>query len=88
MIETGNTIVYRDENGSLSFYWLCSFRHDGYVFFSWLGDPRRATKSDYWVMTKDWFESKVKEGAVEVYESLPLDKYGDVFMALTTEKNR
>ena len=88
MIEIGNTIVYRNENGSLNFYWLCTSRPEGYVFFPWLGDIRRATISDYWVMTKEWFESKVKDGTIEVYESLPVEEYGDVIEAMAAEKNR
>ena len=88
MIRPGDTIVYRSENGSLNFYWLCTSRPEGYVFFPWLGDIRRASITDFWVMTKDWFESKVKDGAIEVYHDLPLDRYGDAFEKQAQEKNR
>lgn len=79
MIQAGNTIVIKNENGTLGFYWLCENRPDGYLFFDWYGNPRRATFEDYWKVSKNWFESKVKDGTIEVYDSLPLDKYGDIF---------
>lgn len=88
MIEAGNTIVYRDVNGTLKFYWLCSFLPEGYLFFSWFGNIHHATADDYWVMTREWFESKVKAGTIEVYPDLPLDRYGETFNKQAMERNR
>ncbi len=87
-IQIGNTIVVHYENGTLGFFWLCIDRADGYVFFSWYGNPRRATIADYWEVSKNWFATKVEDGTVEVYESLPIDKYGDVFEQQADTKNR
>lgn len=85
MIETGNTIVVKSDDGTLKFYWLCDTCPDGYVFFDWFANPHRASLADYWVMTKDWFESKVMNGAIEVYESLP-EEYMDVFEQQAKER--
>ena len=79
MIQKGNTVVFKNDNGSLGFYWLCDIRPDGYVFFDWYGNPRRASASDFCKMSKEWFDSKVKDGTIEVYDFLPLDIYGDIF---------
>ena len=86
MIQTGNTIVFKNENGSLGFYWLCDIRPNGYLFFNWYGNPRRATIADYWEVSKEWFESKVKDGAIEIYDSLP-EKYMDIFEQQAIERN-
>ena len=87
MIEAGNTIVYRREDGSLGFFWLCDVHPNGYVFFDWLANPHRASLADYWVMTKDWFESKFTDGTIEVYDSLP-EEYMDVFVQQAKERDQ
>lgn len=85
MIHTGDTIVYHAEHG-LMFYWLCEIRTDGYLFFNWFGDPFMASISDFWRMSKKWFESKVKEGTIEIFDSFPKDKYGDIFEQQAIER--
>ena len=85
MIQTGNTIVVKNDNGTWGFYWLCDIHRDGYVFFDWFANPRKASLADYWVITKDWFENKVKDGTIEVYESLP-EEYMDVFEQQAKER--
>ena len=87
MIQTGNTIVFKNENGTLGFYWLCDIRPDGYVFFDWYGNPRRATAADFWKMSKDWFNDRLADRTIEVYDSLPLDRYGDIFEKQAIERN-
>ncbi len=89
MIHTGDTIVYKhsDPEMGMMFYWCCGIEEKEYIFFNWYGDPYRATSADYWRMTKEWFEAKVKEGTIEIYDCLPLDKYGDIFEAQAIERN-
>ncbi len=86
MIEAGNTIVVKYGNGTLGFYWLCTSVLNDYVFFSWFGNPRRATASDYWRISRGWFNDRVADGTIEVFDSLPLDKYGDEFEKQATER--
>lgn len=88
MIKTGNTIVFKNENGSLGFYWLCDIVPNGYVFFDWYGNVRNATSTDFWKMSFDWFNACVQDGTIEVYESLPLDKYGEIFEQQAIERNQ
>lgn len=88
MIQTGNTIVVHNENETLGFFWLCEIRPDGYVFFDWLGNPRRPSVADYWVVSKDWLRDRLADGRVEVFNSLPLDVYGDEFEQLAVARNR
>ena len=88
MIQRGNTIVYKKGNGALGFYWLCDVRQDEYIFYDWYGDPYRAISTDFWKMDKDWFDAKVQDGSIEVYDSLPLEKYGDIFEKQARERNR
>ena len=64
MIQVGNTIVYKVEDGSMKFYWLCLVEGDKYVFFDWYANPRKATFADYWKMSKDWFDTQVREGII------------------------
>lgn len=88
MIKTGDTIVYKheDENMGMMFYWLCDIQPDGYVFFNWYGNPRKAQMTDFWKISKDWFQKKLEEGKMEVYDSLP-EKYMDIFEAQAMERN-
>ena len=86
MIQTGNTIVYKRDDGSLGFYWLCDIRPDGYVFFDWYGNVRRATAADFWKMSKNLFNDRLAEGTIEVYDSLP-EKYMDIFEKQAIERN-
>ena len=79
MIKQGNTIVYLTEEG-VSFFWLCIVEDEHLVFFDWYGNPRKATSTDYWRISKGWFDEKVNEGVIEVYDSFPMEKYGDVFV--------
>ena len=87
MIQTGNTIVLKKENGSLGFFWLCDTQLDGYLFFDWYANPHKATYADFWKVGKEWFDAKVKDGTIEIYDALPLDKYGDIFEAQAIERN-
>lgn len=86
MIKKGDTIVYKTEI-SVMFYWLCDIQ-DGYlVFFDWYANPYEATNTDFWRMSTKWFNEQLEKGKLEVYESLPLDKYGDVFEQQAIERN-
>lgn len=87
MIKVGNTIVYKNENGSLGFYWLCEIRPDRYIFFDWYANPRKATADDFWRMNIFWFEQQLEIGNIEVYESLP-EKYMDIFERQAAERNK
>lgn len=78
-IKQGDTIVYKHEDGSMMFYWLCDTYCGNYVFFSWYGDVEHAASTDFWRMSREWLETKVKEGKIEIYDSLPMDKYGNIF---------
>lgn len=86
MIEAGNTIVVKHGNGALSFYWLCTSVLNDYVFFSWFGNPLRPSPSDYWRVSKSWFNDQLANGDIEVYPHLPLDQYGDEFEKQATER--
>ena len=86
MIQIGNTIVFKNENGYLGFFWLCDIRPDGYVFFDWYGNPRKVTHTDFWKMSVDWFNARLAEGIIEVYDSLP-EKYMDIFEKQAIERN-
>ena len=87
MIQRGNTIVYNCEDGAKDFYWLVDVRPKGYVFFNWYGNINRMQPKDFWEMSKDWFNDRLAEGTIEVYDSLPLDKYGDIFEKQAIERN-
>ena len=87
MIQTGNTIVVHNGDGTLGFFWHCDSRQNEYVFFNWYGNPRRATLADYWEVGKDWFSDRLADGTIEVFDSLPLDKYGDIFEQQAIERN-
>ena len=87
-IKQGNTIVFKNSDGSMMFYWLCVIEPKEYVFFNWYANPNKALSTDFWRMTKTWFDDKLKQGIIEVYDSLPLDRYGDVFEAQAIERNR
>ena len=86
MIQTGNTIVFKNGNGKLDFYWLCEIRTNEYLFFNWYGNPRRAESTDFWKIGKEWFDAKVKDGTIEIYDSLP-EKYMDIFEQQAIERN-
>ena len=87
MIQRGNTIVFKREDGAIDFYWLVDVRPKGYVFFDWYGNINRMQSKDFWEMSKDWFNDRLAEGTIEVYDSLPLDKYGDIFEKQAIERN-
>ena len=87
MIQTGNTIVYKHQDGSMGFFWLCDIRPDGYVFFDWYSNPRRAVASDFWKVNEGWLKEHLEDGTIEVYDCLPLDKYGDIFEHQAIERN-
>jgi len=86
MIHAGNTIVYKNGNGSLDFYWLVDIRPSGYIFFDWYANPRKATFADYWEVNTKRFESLVKDGTIEIYDSLP-EQYMDIFERQAIERN-
>jgi len=86
MIKKGDTIVYKTDI-SMMFYWLCDIQ-DGYmIFFNWYADPYRATSTDFWKVSERFFNEKVEQGKLEIYDSLPLDKYGDIFEKQARERN-
>lgn len=86
MIQRGNTIVFKREDGKMDFYWLVDTRFNSYVFFNWYGDVNKMQPKDFWEIRKTWFESKVKDGTIEVYDSLP-EKYMDTFERQAIECN-
>ena len=86
MIQKGNTIVYKTENFT-RFFWLCDIMKDELLFFSWYANLRRVSPNDYWRMSTKWFNEQVEAGKIEIYDSLPLDKYGDVFEQQAIELN-
>ena len=86
MIQRGNTIVYKNGNGSMDFYWLVDIRPSNYIFFDWYANPRKANAEDYWVVSTKRFESLVKDGTIEVFDSLP-EKYLDIFEQQAIEGN-
>ena len=86
MIHRGDTIVYHAEHG-LMFYWLCDILPDGYVFFNWYGNPQKAISTDFWKMSTEWFNDRLAEKKIEIFDSLPLDKYGDIFEQQAIERN-
>ena len=87
MIKKGDTIIYKADESNIFFYWLCDIRNGEYIFFDWFANPRKATLADYWRVSKQWFDTKEKEGAIEIYDSLPLDKYGVEFEAQAIKRN-
>ena len=88
MIQLGNTVVFKNENGTLDFFWLCDRSPDAYIFFSWFGNLRRPSSSDYLRVSRGLFEDRLAAGAIEIYGSLPLEKYGDIFEAQAKVRNR
>ena len=89
MIKKGDTIVYKhdDEEMGMMFYWLVDILPDGYVFIDWYANPRKALSTDFWKISSEWFNKRLEEGKIEIYDSLPLDKYGDVFERQAMMKN-
>lgn len=86
MIQRGNTIVFKRDNGAMDFYWLVDVRSQEYIFFNWYGNINRMQPQDFWRMSKDWFNARLNDGSIEVYESLP-EKYMDVFENQAIERN-
>jgi len=86
MIQRGNTIVFKREDGAIDFYWLVDVRSQEYIFFNWYGNINRMQPQDFWRMSKDWFNAQLNDGNIEVYESLP-EKYMDVFERQAIERN-
>ena len=86
MIQRGNTIVFKREDGAMDFYWLVDVRSQEYIFFNWYGNINRMQPQDFWRMSKDWFNARLNDGSIEVYESLP-EKYMDVFENQAIERN-
>ena len=86
MIQRGNTIVFKREDGAMDFYWLVDVRSKEYIFFNWYGNINRMQPQDFWRMSKDWFNARLNDGSIEVYESLP-EKYMDVFEKQAIERN-
>ena len=79
-MEQGNTIVYRrPDSEDVEFYWLCDVLGSDYLLFSWYGNPYAPSPSDYWRVSRAWLDGEIAKGSVEVFESLPLEKYGDIF---------
>ena len=71
----------------MDFYWLVDVRPKGYVFFNWYGNINRMQPKDFWEMSKDWFNDRLADGTIEVYGTLPLDKYGEIFERQAIERN-
>ena len=86
MIQRGNTIVFKREDGAMDFYWLVDVRSKEYIFFNWYGNINRMQPQDFWEMSKDWFNDRLAEGTIEVYDSLP-EKYMDVFEKQAIARN-
>ena len=86
MIQRGNTIVFKREDGAMDFYWLVDVRSKEYIFFNWYGNINRMQPQDFWRMSKDWFNARLNDGSIEIYESLP-EKYMDVFEKQAIERN-
>ena len=62
------------------------FLVDFCVFFDWYANPRKATFADYWEVNTKRFESLVKDGTIEIYDSLP-EQYMDIFERQAIERN-
>lgn len=76
----GDTVIIKSEDGQVGFFWICEARKDGHILlFNWQGNVRRFEPTDYRLVSKSWLDNGIKEGVVEVYDSLPLDRYGDIF---------
>ena len=88
MIKLGNTIVIKNENGTLGFFWLCDRLPDAYIFYDWYGNIHRPSPSDFLRVSKDWINGRLAMGTLEIFTSLPLDKYGDIFEAQARERNK
>jgi len=86
MIQRGNTIVFKREDGAMDFYWLVDVRSKEYIFFNWYGNINKMQPQDFWRMSKDWFNARLNDGSIEIYESLP-EKYMDVFEKQAIERN-
>ncbi len=86
MIQRGNTIVFKRDNGAMDFYWLVDVCSQEYIFFNWYGNINMMQPQDFWRMSKDWFNARLNDGSIEVYESLP-EKYMDVFENQAIERN-
>ena len=86
MIKKGDTIVYKTDI-SVMFYWLCDIQDEYLIFFNWYANPQSASIRDFWKMSKKWFDEKINEGKLEVYDSLPLEQYGDIFEKQAIEQN-
>lgn len=71
----------------MDFYWLVDVRSKEYICFNWYGNINRMQPQDFWRMSKDWFNARLNDGTIEVYDSLPLDKYGDIFEKQAIERN-
>ncbi len=87
MIERGQTIVYKVSEDHLMFYWLCDIKETEYIFFNWYGNPEKEMPTDFWRMSKKWFNDKINDGKIEIYDSLPLEQYGDIFTKQANERN-
>lgn len=87
MIQRGNTIVYKREDGKMDFYWLVDTRSNSYVFFNWYGNINRMAPEDFWEMKKSWFDTELAKGNIEVHDSLP-EKYMDIFERQAIERSR
>ena len=87
MIKRGDTIVYKHDDKELGmmFYWLCDIVNGMYVFFNWCADPDNASPCDFWRISAGWLERNVTEGRIEIYDSFPSEKYGDIFKAQLTD---
>lgn len=77
-MNVGNTVVYKSENGLL-FFWICDINSDSVLMYDWFGNARRPTSADFWRTSPEWLNARIADGTIEVYDSLPLNKYGDIF---------
>jgi hypothetical protein len=87
MINKGETIVYKASDEYLMFFWLCDIQGNDLIFFNWYANPRKAAPNDFWKMSTSWFNKQVEEGKMEVFASLPLEKYGDIFEKQAIERS-
>ena len=85
-MKKGDTIVYKMSRGSYLFYWLVEERENEYLLFSWLGNPNESSFTDFWRMSKSFFENSKKQGKIAVFSHFP-KRYEKVLARRAEEQN-
>jgi len=70
-MKKGDTIVYKLGGGEYLFYWVVEERENEYLLFSWLGNPNEASFTEYWRMSKGFFENSKNQGKIAVFSHFP-----------------